>query len=628
MRSPKILSSIGGLLGAAALAVAPTPVQASEKPKPNIIFVLADDMGYGDLGCYGGTGAQTKNIDRLASEGIRFTQFYVNSPICSPSRTALTTGQYPARWNITSYIDNRAANSRRGMAQWLDVSAPTLARTLTQSGYLTGHFGKWHMGGGRDVGEAPLPTEYGFNESLTQFEGLGDRVLPLVDKGERKMSLGIASEKLGRGNVSWVKRSEVTRTFVQRALNFIQKAEKANKPFYLNLWPDDVHSPFFPPANLRGDGSKKALYHGVLTNMDAQLGPLFDAIRQNPKLRANTLIIFASDNGPEGGAGSAGRFRGSKGTLYEGGIREPFIVWGPGLIEASKRGTVNKTAVISGVDLFPSLTNLIGIKAPQGDGSDLSATLVGKKPTGRTQPLFWKRPPDRGGNPKASLSDLAIRDGNWKLLVDRNGRGAQLYNLADDERETENVAELNPKVTERLRQALLAWNRTLPSAEQEVKRQFVLKYGAHLNRNEAPEIAERSFTLTIKFNALAPNGDAANGVIVAQGGVANGYTLYVDENSNLNFLVRQNKQSYLVTAPKLSSGDHIALARFGHDGTITLSIDGQTPIQGKAPRTFSQQPLDGLDVGSDQGGLVGPYKDSSNFTGSIESVNIDMESAQ
>src|SRR5690606_3533037 len=134
---------------------------------PNIVFVFIDDMGWGDFTCFGNVDAKTPNIDRLASEGIRFEQFYVNSPICSPSRCALTTGQYPHRWRITSFLNNRADNERRGMAQWLDPDAPTLARFLKQSGYATGHFGKWHMGGQRDVDDAPPITAYGFDESLT-----------------------------------------------------------------------------------------------------------------------------------------------------------------------------------------------------------------------------------------------------------------------------------------------------------------------------------------------------------------------------------------------------------------------------------------------------------------------------
>jgi uncharacterized sulfatase len=221
------------------------PSDQTPTTKPNFIFVLIDDMGYADLSCYGGRPGLTPQIDSLASEGIRFSQFYAGAPICSPSRTALLTGQNPERWRITSFLASRAENERRGMAQWLDSSAPTLSRTLQQAGYATGHFGKWHMGGQRDVGEAPLITEYGFDESLTQFEGLGDRILPLLDAfdGEpaRKYSLG--SENLGRGNIEWMDRSVVTEGFVKRTEDFIQRAEKQGKPFYVNLWLDDVEAP-------------------------------------------------------------------------------------------------------------------------------------------------------------------------------------------------------------------------------------------------------------------------------------------------------------------------------------------------------------------------------------------------
>ena len=246
--------------------------------RPNVLFVLIDDMGYGDLSCYGEKRVHTAQIDRMAAEGIRFTQFYVNAPICSPSRTALLTGQYPARWKITSYLASRAENRQRGMAQWLDPAAPTIARQLQASGYATGHFGKWHMGGQRDVGDAPLITEYGFDKTLTTFEGLGDRVLPMLDafdgKPAKKYALG--SDKLGRGKITWMDRSIVTTAFADAALAFIKEAEANDKPFYVDVWPDDVHSPFFPPKSLRGDGSKKSLYLGVVQATDDQLTPLFD----------------------------------------------------------------------------------------------------------------------------------------------------------------------------------------------------------------------------------------------------------------------------------------------------------------------------------------------------------------
>ncbi len=152
-------------------------VLAAPAKRPNIILILADDLGYGDLSCYGGEIA-TPNLDRLAREGVRFTQAYAAAPICSPSRVAITTGQYPARHLIFSFLDSRARNRALGMRDYLDPNAPSMARTFQRAGYATAHFGKWHMGGGRDVGDAPLPQGYGFDESLTSFEGLGDRVLP------------------------------------------------------------------------------------------------------------------------------------------------------------------------------------------------------------------------------------------------------------------------------------------------------------------------------------------------------------------------------------------------------------------------------------------------------------------
>lgn len=140
--------------------------------RPNIVFIFVDDMGYGDLSCYGNKDIRTGNIDRLAHEGVRFEQFYVASPICSPSRAGITTGQFPARHMIHSYLNSRKRNRERGMRDFLDPAAPAIARAFQDAGYATAHFGKWHIGGGRDVNDAPLPQAYGFDESLVSFEGL------------------------------------------------------------------------------------------------------------------------------------------------------------------------------------------------------------------------------------------------------------------------------------------------------------------------------------------------------------------------------------------------------------------------------------------------------------------------
>ncbi len=300
--------------------------------QPNIVMVFIDDMGWGDFSCFGNKDAKTPNIDRLAAEGIRFEQFHVNSPICSPSRCALTTGQYPQRWRIHSFLNNRADNERRGCAQWLDPKAPTLARVLQQHGYATGHFGKWHLGGQRDVDDAPPISAYGFDESLTNFEGMGAKLLPMTMKpGDTEPGkIWADAERLGQP-VTWMQRSKITTGFVDAAIPFMEKAVAAKKPFFVNLWPDDVHGPWWPPVEKWAAG-KRGLYLSVLEEMDRQLGRLFDHLRSNAALRDNTLLLICSDNGPEPGAGSAGPFRGSKTTLYEGGTRSPLIIWGPGWV--------------------------------------------------------------------------------------------------------------------------------------------------------------------------------------------------------------------------------------------------------------------------------------------------------
>jgi uncharacterized sulfatase len=436
--------------------------------RPNMVLVFIDDMGWGDFSCFGNEEVETENMDRLAAEGICFEQFYVNSPICSPSRTAISTGQYPQRWRITSYLNNRRSNNERGMAQWLDPQAPMLARCLKAAGYATGHFGKWHLGGQRDVGEAPLITAYGFDASLTNFEGLGPRVLPLCDaydgKPPRRHALG--SDKLGRGPIQWQDRSLVTASFTSAALEFIKEAESKGKPFYINLWPDDVHSPFFPPQSRRGDNAKRTLYHGVLDTMDEQLGVLFDYIRTSDALGDNTLVLVCSDNGPEHGAGSAGPFRGYKTMLYEGGVRSPLIAWGPGLIAPGKAGSRNVSSVFAAIDLVPSLLEIARVDPPEEvafDGENLPGVLLGTSDVSRQQPIFFRRPPDRDRfYGQDDLPDLAVRDGDWKLLCEYDGTQPQLYDLKTDRGESSDIADKHPQVVERLVTAVCAWHQSMP----------------------------------------------------------------------------------------------------------------------------------------------------------------------
>lgn len=433
------------------------------------MLVFIDDMGWGDLSCFGNTDANTPQIDAMANEGIRFEQFYVNSPICSPSRTAISTGRYPQRYSITSYLNNRKNNQERGVANWLDPKAPMLARFLKQAGYATGHFGKWHMGGQRNVDNAPPISDYGFDESLTNFEGMGAKLLPLTetptkDGGVKHGRIWDQAEILGEP-FEWMLRSKITGGFVNRAVNFIDRAKANEKPFYINLWPDDVHSPFFPSIK-NWAGSKPGLYRAVLEEMDKQLGVLFDKIRSDSALRENTLVLICSDNGPEKGAGIAGPFRGYKTMLYEGGVRSPLIVWGPGFINNEQNGLINKTSIFSAIDLVPSLLDIANApsnKSAKFDGENLSQTLIGKSNQSRLKPIFFRRPPDRNSfYGVENLPDLAVRDGKWKLLCDYDGSRPELYDLDRDPSESKNLAGEFPSITKRLKQALLTWNKTLP----------------------------------------------------------------------------------------------------------------------------------------------------------------------
>jgi arylsulfatase A-like enzyme len=448
-----------------------TAASGTARPRPNIVQILADDMGYGDLQCYGGEIA-TPHLDRLAAQGLRFRQAYDASPVCSPSRVGITTGQFPSRQYIYSYLDTRQRQRELRERDYLDPQAPCIARSFQQAGYATGHFGKWHMGGGRDVGDAPPPTAYGFDESLTSFEGLGERVLP-------PGKLSDLNEKLGRGKISHAPQSELTEIYVNRAIDFVERSTTAHKPFYVHLWPNEVHDPFDPkPALLRkydrfSANKYKQQYYAMLDNMDQQIGRLISAVERLGQAQ-NTLFIFFSDNGPTAWPyyyqqglqppGSTNGLRGRKWSLYEGGIRTSWIVRWDGTIPAGK---YDQQSVISAVDLFPTCCRLAGITLPAVafDGEDMSAAFLGQ-PVERKKDLLWDYGRDQSFQQPGLAHDqspnLAIRSGPWKLLINDNGSRQELYNLVQSEKEEETVAVQHPKIAQQLSEKLLRWRRSLP----------------------------------------------------------------------------------------------------------------------------------------------------------------------
>ncbi len=427
---------------------------------PHIIVVLADDFGWGDVGCYGGQ-TPTPHLDRMAREGTRFTQCYVASPICSPSRAGLITGQFPARWRITSFLQTRQGNRDCEQADFLDPQAPSLPRSLKAAGYATAHIGKWHLGGGRDVVDPPKFAAYGYDVGLGTWESpephpdltAADWIWSPQDK---------------------VPRWERTKWMVDRTLSFL--ADHPDQPCFVNLWLDDTHTPWVPSeGEIDGQRARRpnhqANFRSVLMEMDRQVGRLLDELPPKAKERG-TMILFLGDNGPLptfGQTRTAG-LRGSKLSLYEGGIRVPCIAWCPGRVRA---GTVNEQTVLSTVDLFPSLCAIAGARLPgeyAADGEDLSAALLGSQPA-RRKPLFWEygRNDKSFAYPKEARHrspQLAVRDGSWKLLVNANGDGAALFELSRDPQETKDVAAEQPAVTARLTKLALAWRQSLPRSSE------------------------------------------------------------------------------------------------------------------------------------------------------------------
>ncbi|MGB7158383.1 MAG: sulfatase-like hydrolase/transferase, partial [Tepidisphaeraceae bacterium] len=240
-------------------------------------------------------------------------------------------------------------------------------------------------------------------------------------------------------------------------------ARDAKQPFYLHLWTDDPHTPHEPsPAN-RGDGSVMAMYDGVVKELDRDLGLLFDAIRDDAQLRQNTLIVFASDNGHDPAITASAGLRGHKSNLYEGGIRDPFIVWWPGAHDAGKVGTVNQTTTLAGFDLAPSILHIAGVPIPNGvkfDGQDMSRAYRGEA-IAREGSICWLRPPDRPG-PGGSFPDLAIRKGAMKLLVEEDGSNAQLFDVMADPTEQRDLAVGQPDRVSEMKAEVLAWRKQMP----------------------------------------------------------------------------------------------------------------------------------------------------------------------
>ncbi len=445
------------------ILIFPLALMAQDQ-KPNVLIVFIDDLGYGDLGCYGNRDARTKNIDALASRGTRFEQFYSNSPVCSPSRVAMLTGQYPAKHKIYTYLADRKKNKENNMPDYLPASVFTMAKMLKANGYATAHYGKWHLGGGRDVADAPLPTEYGFDRSFTSFEGLGNRTLHGDDNLNRQ------SARLGRGKIIAAPQHKQTELYVDSILNFLK--ENKEQPVFVNFWLNDVHDPYNPaPGSAEKyrsatEDKEQQKFLAVLEQMDIQLGRIVDELEQSGRLN-NTVIFLTSDNGPtdwpfyykDGGSPpcSAGDLRGRKWSLYEGGIRSPLIAFLPGKIPA---GVLNTKSVISVVDLLPTIAALTNSRLPpnyRSDGRNELEQFTGISSQKKKEIYWYYNNNPLPGKAENISPKLALRSRNWKLLMEPDGSELQLYDIIADQTESRNLAPAYSRKTKQLSRKLLRW---------------------------------------------------------------------------------------------------------------------------------------------------------------------------
>lgn len=433
----------------------------AEPEKPNVIFVFADDVGWGDLGCYGNDRTQTPSLDKLAQEGTLFTQFYVPGSVCSPSRAGIMTERFPSRDRVFSHFARPEHNRERNMPEELDPNIYTLTDMLRSGGYVTAHFGKWHLG----LRNTSPHSEYGIDVYRTNKHS--------NIKGGNTMDISSPEA-----------RPTSSKRIIDETLDFIREHQKqeTGKPFYANVWLFDMHATLNPsheqmePFRTLGPNQPGVNFHGIeevyfaaLLEMDKQIGRLINEL-DAMDMRKNTLIIFSSDNGPEdpqlgeaghSGAGNTGPFRGRKRSLYEGGIRMPFILRWPGHVP---EGQVNRETVINGVDFMPTLATLTKTEAPEAfekDGEDLSSAWLGAD-TRRSKPMFWEYRFGGFGHPMHQSPMIAVREGDYKLLFNPDLSRIELYHIPKDPSEMNNLAGDNPVMTEELLKTAMDWFLSLP----------------------------------------------------------------------------------------------------------------------------------------------------------------------
>jgi arylsulfatase A len=429
--------------GVVAVHVVPKRIFATElAQKPNIILILADDLGYGDLGCYGNTDIRTPNLDALAKRGMRFTDFHSNGAMCSPTRAALLTGRYQQRCGIENVL-----SSKRDTERGLPLAETTFAEVLRDAGYATGIFGKWHLGYTSELN----PIRHGFD----RFRGFVAGGLDYHSHIDRS------------GRPDWWRNGQLeadegytTDLLTDYGIRFIE--ENKDRSFCLYMPYQAAHFPFQGPndkadrvtgadywsdAKYGSRKDQKTAYKEMIESLDHNIGRIVRALRRL-QLHEKTFLFFTSDNGAYSWVGSNSPCSGQKGSLLEGGHRVPAIACRPGTI---RPGTVSDETLLT-MDLFPTMAAMAGAKLPRGiglDGVDFGPTLTGKG-TVSGRAVFWR-----------TSQQGAVRRGPWKLLIRRTKNNAftQLFNLKDDIGERNDLAKQHPGIVKELTIAFGAWEK-------------------------------------------------------------------------------------------------------------------------------------------------------------------------
>ena len=445
-------SSIQRALHLLVFVLAAASPALADSARPNILLILADDWGWGDLACHDHPYLKTPNLDRLAEEGTDFLQFTVASGVCSPSRAAILTGSFPARHGIHGHFATVESHEQRGMPDWLDPRTTLLPRLLQQAGYRTAHYGKWHLTNIM-VKDAPLPSAYGYDD-YGAYNCSGPQ-MPVHDDA-------------------------------RRTIDFIEKSHAAGKPFFINLWVHEPHTPHYPKPEFmkRFEQLEEAdqIYAAVLAHADARIGEVL-ATLERLGIEKDTLVIFSSDNGPENtgpasrwemddeatgpgfasfaSVGTTGGHRGRKRSLLQGGIGVPFIVRWPGQVPA---GRTDDTTPVTAVDLLPTFCALAGVELPDGyvpDGIDQSQVLRGKTDPLRRKPIFWEwRSASKKGE---NWPVAAVWQGGSKLLLGKHDSRVELFRLPSDRLEENDLGALEKEEVERLSGLLDEWRKALPA---------------------------------------------------------------------------------------------------------------------------------------------------------------------